>query len=315
MIKIAWESQVRHTIKDRIIVEGVGAHSGELSQVTLTPLHAPHGVLLNGVPLHEWSHEAKWATRLISPRSEVSILTPEHLLAALYGAGVDDVEITVDSLGHPTQTLELPILDGSAWPWLSRLTPSPTAKGAHPRVWSTLPTLKVNHQQASISCTPKTLTEESGPLTARLNMSLADLYPELLQDKRPQQDKSVLLKPLSSTLITADQFYKQIAPARTFGLAQHEHFLRAQGLIKGVSEETCLIINEEGTPHKPLSHPNELAAHKLLDCLGDLALSAQRWRGHIEVQRGSHALNHALLKALKGYDHDGVMIANSKNHV
>ena len=92
-------------------------------------------------------------------------------------------------------------------------------------------------------------------------------------------------------MLGARSFCEVIAPARTFGLRSHEAALRARGLIQGVTEDSCLILDHEGSPHRPLLHPDELAAHKLLDALGDLSLSGVRWAGHIDIWGGSHALS------------------------
>jgi len=293
-LRASWRSAVRHTLKEPVELEGVGAHSGRRCCVRLTPLHAPQGLVLNGLPLSEWRREARWATRLTHPDAHDTLSTPEHRLAALYIAGIDDLEIKVSAA-------ELPILDGSALPWLVALRPVPTEGGRHPRVWRTLPTLKITRQGGSVMTYSAPSRDGEAPLTARLSLSVAELYPELLDERVDDQVLYELKRPLTASLLRAQDLWTSVAIARTFGLRRHEPALRASGLIKGVSEESCLILNDHGVAHRPLRHPMELASHKLLDCLGDLALSGERWTGHLELRRGSHALNHALLSALESH--------------
>ena len=290
----AWRSTARHTLERPVELEGIGAHSGLLCRVRLTPLHEARGLVLNGLPISEWRRDALWATRLTHPLLHDTLSTPEHLLAALYMAGVDDLEITV--IGA-----ELPILDGSASPWLSALHPVPTEGGTHPRVWRTLPTLTVTRHGGSVKTSAERSPAGEEPLTAQLRLSVAELYPELLDSHLDDKVIRELKRPLIASLMQAKDLWTSVAVARTFGLRRHEASLRANGLIKGVSEDNCLILDDHGVTHRPLRHPMELASHKLLDCLGDLALSGERWRGHLELHRGSHALNHALLSALESH--------------
>lgn len=301
LITKAWSSSLRHTLQSTIQIEGIGAHSGIFCQVRLHPLHSPQGIVLNGLSLSKWFRQARWATWLTHPENGQQVSTPEHLLAALYGAGIDDVLIEVSCTKEdPHETLEIPMLDGSALPWLSKLTPIPTAKGIYPRQWSTLPSAHLTVGYSSIQCSPQAL--DGGDLfTAQLTLTLADLYPELLET---HQDLDLIQQPQVASWADAEQWMRMIAPARTFGLRAHEQTLRAQGLIQGVSEESCLLLDDRGQAHRTLHHSSELAAHKLLDCMGDLALLNRRWIGHLDIQRGSHSLNHALLELLDADGHD-----------
>ena len=294
----AWRSPWRHSIAQAVYVKGTGAHTGEQVEVTIEPRTAQDvhtsgsGVLINGAPLSMWRRSnAHFATTLSYQGQTLS--TPEHLLGALYLAGVDDVCVEVSGA-------EVPILDGSALPWLERLTPLPLVgeEGPVARVFHTLPSRSLTLDACTLTTQPTPLPEAQGPLSARLSLSLSQLYPELANPALPAHVLTHLNAPQRALCLGGVEMYELIASARTFGLLAHEGPLRAQGLIQGVSVENTIPLNERGEPITPLRHPHELAAHKLLDALGDLSLSSVRWRGHLEVTRGSHALNHLLLKAL-----------------
>ena len=308
--KRAWSSPYRHTLKREVILEGVGVHSGEVTRATLRPSHTPAGMMLNQRPLSQWRlASSDWATRLTLMTSIHSASTPdlstlEHLLAAIYGAGIDDVEIEI-TRAHSNESdsdqalIEVPILDGSALPYLEQIEPMLTGDVKHKRMFYALPDLTIQEGRCVLVSSGTPLDYTTSPLTMRLTTTLAELYPELLKGDISVTNHDDLHKPLRAQLLNTDHLIEHIAPARTFGLRVHESYLRSQGLIRGVSLENTLIIENNGQTSSSLRHPDELAAHKLLDTLGDLALSGRRWRGHIELRRGSHALNHKLLRSLE----------------
>ena len=312
-LRSPWGALSRHTIRSAVSIRGVGIHSGLATRVTLKPSATPQGVLLNGAPLSDWRlASSRWATRITldatSPeqrRLPTTISTPEHLFAALYGAGVDDVEVEVEPdlprhMHAQRDEVEVPILDGSAARYLELIEAVPTGDGSHQRTFTQLPQLYLRGEGGSIQSRPEPLKGAEGQMTFRLTTTLVELYPEL--SSRASIDAPIAARLRASQvarLNTFQDFVNHIAPARTFGLRAHEDFLRAQGLIQGVSLENTIALDERGVPSVGLRHPHELAAHKLLDVIGDFALSGIRWRGHLEVHRGSHALNHALLRHLE----------------
>ena len=293
----AWSSAHRHTVRCPISLTGIGVHTGHEARVTVRPLHEPQGLILNQAPISEWiPTRAQWSTLISHHRSMFKLSTPEHLCAALYGAGVDDAFIEVAPLDSQTETIELPILDGSARPYFELIEPVETGSKQgirYLRNLSSLPTQTLRLDQCYARLSPEPLEGALGDLTLTLTLTLIELYPELAhltaESSRVQR----------VTLNSQSDLRDTIIPARTFGLAAHEERLRELGLIKGVSEINTVILDHNGKSRTPLRSPNELAAHKLLDALGDLTLSGHRWRGHIELRRGSHALNHMILKALR----------------
>ena len=309
----AWSSPHRHTLRREVTLSGVGVHSGRYAHVKLKPTNAPRGFILNHHPLAHWRlTSSSWATRLkLDPHVvehasglPVGLSTPEHLLAALYGAGIDDVEIEVTPYSNEPapisalEDVEVPIIDGSAFPYLEVIEPTLTGDVAYQREVYPLPELHLRKGHSSLASNPNPRPGATGSLTLELTTTLSELYPELLRDDLTSERRIALQTVRRARLITSDDFAHSIAPARTFGLRAHEVQLSARGLIRGVSSENTLIIDHEGLISAKLRHPDELAAHKLLDALGDLALSGRRWRGHLALRRGSHALNHLYLRRL-----------------
>ncbi len=204
----------------------------------------------------------------------------EHLFAALYAAGIDDVMIEIDAE-------ELPILDGSALEYITPLDPTPTIQGGMiiQREAIDLPLdLHITWLESSI----KTLIRP--PIDNA--HALSQLQIHLTLELPP-------IKTQRATLLTIEDLYHRVIPAKTFGLLSDEEALRSQGLIKGVSHENTRVYDDTGEPLTPSMISSEAAHHKILDIIGDLYLLSRRPRGSLEVIRGSHRLNHKALYFIK----------------
>ncbi len=265
-----------HTIADEVELRGVGLHSGAPCRLRLLPSSLP-GYRLGGLdqpgslatPLGpDQVCETTLCTALrIGDRR---LATVEHLLAALAGTGVSRVEIRVDGP-------EVPLLDGSALPWVEAIAsvglqplPSPSPR----------PGLRA----------PLTVHGGGGFVTAlpaeSLHLGAAIEFPE------PAIGRQVF-----SLLLTPSSFVAEIAPARTFGLRSQVDQLRAAGLIRGGSLENALVCDGLRWLNPPLRYPDEPVRHKILDLLGDLALVGLP-RAQVFAFRGSHRLHTALAAAL-----------------
>src|ERR1700723_2739080 len=98
-------------------------------------------------------------------------------------------------------------------------------------------------------------------------------------------------------LATGD-YVKLIAPARTFGFKEDEAMLRDMGLIRGVSDESAIILSQQGVENGPLRFADEFVRHKVLDLIGDLALAGRRIQGRVVAERAGHAMHTALVQRL-----------------
>ncbi len=267
------------TLGNPVRISGKGLHSGLDVTATLRPAPVDHGIVFKRLDLYgqptvlplvtNIAEDLTRATAIAS--ADAKVLTPEHLLAALWGMGITNVLV---ELTGP----ELPILDGSAQPWTNLLLEG-------------VPTEQEKDAPEFVLDEPVTVTEGNRSLIAlpcdafKLTCTSADDYGRHTQH-------------LSLTL-TRENFLTQIAAARTFVFFEEIEPLIQMGKIKGGSIDCAIVIKGEQILSKePLRFKDELVRHKMLDVLGDLALLGQSLRAHIIAVRPSHALNSKLTAAL-----------------
>ena len=260
----------RHTLARTVRREGIGLHSGRICRADVRPAPGDHGLRIHGVPATvDRVRESRFATTLESPKGPVS--TVEHLLAALYGMGIDDAEIEV-------RGGEVPILDGSSLPWCQAIEPAIT--GGTRRCWQLDGPIAARADGGWIEATP----------ADRLALDVTCEFGGIGRQHivvEPSDDSLGLLGP--------------IAAARTFGFRREEGGLRARGLIRGVGLSCCVVFDDGGHPVNPdgLRFADEPVRHKALDLIGDLALLGAPVAAHICAERAGHDLHHRLVRAIR----------------
>jgi UDP-3-O-[3-hydroxymyristoyl] N-acetylglucosamine deacetylase len=278
-------SSHRHTLNMPVMWTGVGVHGGLDTQVKAIPYHPNNdqqpGVILCGYHLSSWQVvDTSYSTVLAHPKVGVVKMT-EHLFAALFAAGIDDVLIDVDGE-------ECPILDGSASAYINRLKPIKTHR-SHlnhhdyiEREWIDLPhSFSVSWKESSIK-SQKIDQNHDRPITQLpLTMTLALDLPPL--------EKQI------AKLNTFEDLYDRVIPAQTFGFLKDEHTLRQRGLIKGVNYNNTTIYDDLGQALSPPPIRHAAAHHKLLDTIGDLYRLGKRLKGHLIIHRGGHHINHLFV--------------------
>jgi len=255
---------------------GVGLHSGGSARLRLEPsdqpgfrvgwLQAPQQPLQ---PLHPGQVcETQLCTALQLDHGRLA--TVEHLLAALAGVGLTAATLLVE--GH-----EVPLLDGSALPWVEAVA-------------------EVGLQALGPRPAPLTLEQ---PVTVQQGLSFATALPadRLRLGAAIEFPQAAIGRQLFSLELTPEAFVREIAPARTFGFREQVEQLRAAGLIQGGALDNALVCDGEGWLNPPLRFSDEPVRHKLLDLLGDLALAGLP-QAHVFAFRGSHGLHTALAAAL-----------------
>lgn len=264
------------TIQAPLEFSGVGLHSGAPVTMRLVPAPAGSGIVFRRTDLENFEIPANgrnvakvsYATSLM--RGSVLISTTEHLLSALIGCGVDNVIVEIDNL-------ELPILDGSALPYVE----------AFARVG-----LKRQRRRREYLRVIK-------PVEVREGSKFIGVYPGEGYEVCYRID---FPPPIGTAEFEGDlsdgSYGERIAPARTFGFKEDEARLRDMGLIRGVSDACAIIVGAGGVQNGPLRFPDEFVRHKVLDLIGDLALAGRRIMGRVIAERAGHAMHIALVQRL-----------------
>jgi len=266
-----------HTIGGLAECSGVGLHSGAPVKMRMLPAAAGTGIVFRRVDLDGFCVEAvsrnvakvSYATSLM--KKSVLISTTEHVLSAFIGCGVDNVIVELDNL-------ELPILDGSAQPFIEMVTRVGRKQQRRKRVYMrVLKPLEVRDGDKFIGVYPG----EGYSVAYTINF----LHP--------------LIGSSSFEVDLSDGAYRRdIGPARTFGFLYEVQKMREMGLIRGASPENAVVLTRDGLMNGPLRFPDEFVRHKVLDLIGDLALLGRRILGRVIADRAGHAMHTALVSRM-----------------
>lgn len=249
--------------------QGVGIHTGEPCAVTVSPGRPGSGIVFEQQG-HVFpavaEHALPNARATLLAHHTARILTPEHLLSALYGLGIFDAHVTVDGP-------EVPILDGSSLPYVAALASFPR----HPT-------------GPLVVTTP--LHYQEGPT----HLSLYPGHPRwtVMID---YPDTFVGAQWLD-WVASPDRYGQDIAPARTYGFESEVAALQSKGMALGGSIDNALVITQHGYL-SPLRFQNELVRHKCLDLMGDLALVGVPIQAHVVARFPSHQHNTAFARFIR----------------
>ncbi len=269
------------TLKSRATLTGTGVHSGNSVTVHFLPADADTGVvfqLSNGSEDREFRAlvsevgATDLCTMLGDPAGE-HIATVEHLMATLFGLGIDNVVIEID--GH-----EVPILDGSAMAFVEAIDQAG------------IDSLPVKRRYIRLV---KPVRIENGASWAEFRPYDGTRFEIEIDFESP-----AIGRQLFASDMNADIFRRDIARARTFGFMKDVERLWAAGYALGSSLENSLVIGDDNRVINMggLRYPNEFVRHKTMDAMGDLALAGARFIGCFRSYRGGHRLNAAALRRL-----------------
>jgi len=252
-------------------------HSGAPVSLRIAPAPPGTGIVFRRTDLDGFEVEAvsrnvarvSYATSLM--KKGVLISTTEHILSAFIGMGIDNAVVELDNL-------ELPILDGSARPFVQMIQKAGIRRQRRPRKY-----LKIRRE-----------------LEMREGNKFIGVYPAeaysvsySINFPHPLIGKETFRVTLSN-----GSYLRNIAAARTFGSRQDEPAMRNMGLIRGASSENCIVLTRDGVENGPLRFPDEFVRHKVLDLVGDLALLGQQILGNVVADRAGHAMHTALVSRL-----------------
>ena len=268
----------QQTLNRSASFSGLGLHSGNRVNMTIQPAPANSGVCFRRTDLEGKPEvEARVENISITNRSttlakgNVKIHTVEHVLAALAGLGVDNAVIELDAN-------EPPIADGSARDFTQVIK----AAGL---------------KELAEKCEFITLTE---PIELRSGDTLMTVFPdEHFKITCTSTDKKNRFTQFYSTEVTPKTWEKELCHARTFVFFEELEYLFKNGLIKGGSLESAIVIRDDAVlTTEPLRYPEEFVRHKMIDIVGDLALLGKPLKAHIVAVRPGHAANCELAKKI-----------------
>jgi UDP-3-O-[3-hydroxymyristoyl] N-acetylglucosamine deacetylase len=274
----ALASPWQHTLATAIACSGVGLHSGLTTTLQICPAAVGTGRCFQRVDLPgrpripaqiNQVHSTQLSTEL--GHGAARVRTVEHLLAALAGMGIDNVLLELDAP-------EVPLLDGSAHPWVEAIAQAGiVAQGSRRPTYVLEEPLWVRDGDAFVMAMPASELR----MTYGIDFDLAAIGNQWVSWS-PQQTP----------------FQEAIAPARTFGFADQIEQLQQAGLIKGGSLDNALVCGTQGWLNPPLRFSNEPVRHKLLDLVGDISLIGVLPQAHITAYKASHRLHTAFAQQL-----------------
>ena len=270
---------MQKTVKEYIELEGVGLHNGVHVNICLKPAEVNSGIKFKrtDVASDKSIIEANFKNvsspilcTKIKNSYGITVSTIEHLMAAFYGEGIDNVLVEIDAP-------EIPIMDGSAFDFVTAIRSFGTKEQNLPK--KNIKVLK----KVEIKDGPKYISIE--PFANDLIIDFEIVY------------ENPLIRTRRKTFKFSSGNLDSIYNSKTFCLYEDIDKIKSQGLAKGGSLENAIVVkdnkilNDDG-----LRYRDEFVNHKILDCIGDLMLSGHRIFGHIKTSQGGHQLTNALLR-------------------
>ena len=265
------------SLKQQVVYNGIGLHLGKETSIIFKPAPADTGIVFvrTDVQARPRIKACLENVRQVEEQSRRTTLgyeyyevhTVEHVLSALYGLGIDNCIIELDSDEPPEPR------DGSIRSYIEVLENAgiETIEGKLRKIIQIKKPISVEAFGASLTAVP---------------------YDGLKISFTIDYDNPVLGTQYLSIDITPETFRKDIAPARTFCLYKDVKHLQEKNLIKGGTLENAVVVGDDGILNdEPLRFPDEFVRHKILDFIGDLSLLGARLQGHIISFKSGHASN------------------------
>ena len=270
------------TIKDDIKFVGIGVHTNTKSTMILKPSDPGSGISFrrtdvkdpgkNTIKANYKNVKSTYYCTEISNEFDVSVLTIEHLLAAIFGANIDNIEILIDGP-------EVPILDGSSKIFIDGIQDNQIInQGKAKKFIKILDPIVVDHNNAFASFTPND---------------------KLIVDAQIDFKHQLIGKQKMEIEVNYDNFLNEISNARTFGFLEHAEKLHSMGYGLGVTLSNTIVLTDKNIMNSSgLNSTDEFVRHKILDICGDLMLADYRIIGKFTSICGGHNINYLALKEL-----------------
>lgn len=266
------------TVRQEVCCHGIGLHSGSPIRLKLLPAPEGSGIVfirkdLGGIVIPaDAAHVVSTYFSTTIGAEGATVQTVEHLLAAISALEIDNLIIEVDGP-------EVPVMDGSATPFISLLLEAGVTDQKKPR--SFIKFVK-----------PITVSEKGKYITVRPGTAFKVSY-------QIRFDHPLIASQTYTYRHHRSAFTREIASARTFGLLKDIELLKAQGLAQGGSLENAIVIGEDKILNEQgLRFPNEFVRHKILDLIGDFSLLGMPILAHVEAFCSGHMLHAKLIQAI-----------------
>ncbi len=283
--------RLQRTIKNTILCEGIGLHSGKAVKMLLKPAPADSGVVFIRTDLGRREIAAtavntsatSFATTL--SQNGASVQTVEHILAAFAGLNIDNVYVEIDAE-------EVPIMDGSAGPFVRLIADAGIQ--TQEKLQAVLKIIKpvfVREGNKQIAVWPADAASVS---------YFIDFNHPMLKEQSLQY------------LPSEEAFLREVADARTFGFMSDVKTLQANGLAKGASLDNAVALGEDSVLNKEgLRYKDEFVRHKILDLIGDFSLAGMPVLGHIVAHKSGHALNARMVSKILQSPQNWILVGSS----
>lgn len=269
------------TINSKISCNSVGIHSGKKVTMTLIPAPCDSGITFRRTDVEAKKSEVKATydnvveTNLgttIANEFGTKILTIEHLMAAIWGCGIDNLIVELDAP-------EIPIMDGSSEPFVFLIECAGINIQSEPRrVIEVLKKIRVEDGDKFVEVEP------ARDFSANLTIEFP--HPVIGQQKFEFHSNS-------------NSFKNDICRARTFGFKKEIDQLHKMGLALGGSLDNAILVDDAGIVNQgKLRYDDEFVRHKILDFFGDIYLAKHQIIGHFNAFKTGHALNNKVLRQL-----------------
>lgn len=284
---------LQHTLRKSISFNGTGVHSGRPVELKVYPAEINSGIRLLRSDLGQTEPtpafmdrvtDTRLATTISTDDDDASIATVEHLMAALFGLGIDNAVIAVNGS-------EVPIMDGSAAPFVRVLQQVGRRRQSSCR-WM----LKF-HEVVRF--------DDDQGRTVRI-----EPYDGLRISYQIDYEHDQISRQYYDIDLTPRRFTEEIAGARTFCLLREVEFMRRNGLALGGSLDNAVVVDDQGVMnHGGLRYTDEFVRHKILDLIGDLALLGFPVLGRVVAEKSGHTQHFGLMQAVAAHPEAWTIVA------
>ena len=268
------------TINKKISLSGIGLHTGKLVELNLLPSPPNTGIIFKRIdvdknniiiPMYKNVIDTTLCTTL-SNESGVKVSTVEHLMGALYGLGIDNLVVEINSQ-------ELPILDGSAKIFIERILSVGIKTSSTP-----IKLIKIN-KKVIFQEGNKSIVLDKSKVASEIDFEI--------------KYKNKVIKTQRNKVNIFNDDLQEIFESRTFCLYEDVENLKSAGLAQGGSLDNAIVVGEKEVLNiDGLRNQKEFVNHKILDCMGDLYLSGYRIVGSLITSQGGHGLTNKILRKL-----------------